>query len=113
MAFYSKHIFFCTNQKTDGNKKSCQNHNAINMCIYAKKKLLELKLPTGEQGIRISKAGCLGRCDAGPNIVIYPDNVWYTYSSKEDIDKILKNHLIDSKIVEELLTTPSEQHSKQ
>ena len=47
-------------------------------------------------------AGCLGRCDDGPVLVVYPDNVWYTYVDKEDIDDIIDNHLLHGRIVERL-----------
>jgi (2Fe-2S) ferredoxin len=52
--------------------------------------------------IKINKTGCLGRCGYGPNIVIFPDNIWYQYQSLQDIDKIIYDHLIQGKIVEEL-----------
>ena len=51
---------------------------------------------------RVNKAGCLGRCDDGPVIVVYPDNVWYTYVDKEDIDEIIDSHLVNDRIVDRL-----------
>jgi (2Fe-2S) ferredoxin len=52
--------------------------------------------------VRVNKAGCLGRCDEGPVLVVYPDNVWYTYVDKEDIDDIIDNHLVHGRVVERL-----------
>ena len=52
--------------------------------------------------MRINKAGCLGRCDDGPVIVVYPDNVWYTYVDKDDIDEIIDSHLVHDRIVDRL-----------
>ena len=52
--------------------------------------------------MRVNKAGCLGRCDDGPVLVVYPDNVWYTYVDKEDIDDIIDNHLLHGRIVDRL-----------
>ena len=52
--------------------------------------------------MRVNTAGCLGRCDDGPVLVVYPDNVWYTYVDKEDIDDIIDNHLLHGRIVERL-----------
>ena len=48
-------------------------------------------------------AGCLGRCDVGPVIVVYPQETWYTYIDEEDIDEIIESHLKNDKIVERLL----------
>lgn len=52
--------------------------------------------------MRINKAGCLGRCDDGPVLVVYPDNVWYTYLDEEDVDEIINEHLLHGRIVERL-----------
>lgn len=101
MSYYEKHIFFCTNQK-DNDKKCCQQANATELLNYAKKRIAELGLSVNKQ-IRMNKAGCLGRCEEGPSIVIYPEGVWYTYANQNDIDEIIQTHLIDQKIVDRLL----------
>ena len=52
--------------------------------------------------MRINAAGCLGRCEQGPVIVVYPEGTWYTYVDKEDIDEIVDRHLLKGEIVERL-----------
>lgn len=101
MSHYTKHIFICTNQKAPG-KQCCANSGGEEYFAFMKAKLLELDLH-GPGKIRVSKSGCLGRCSSGPCIVIYPEGVWYTYSSFSDIEQIIKSHLIDGEIVEQLL----------
>ena len=54
---------------------------------YAKKKVKELGL-SGEGKVRVNMAGCLDRCDDGPVIVVYPEEIWYTYLDKSDVDEI-------------------------
>tara|TARA_B100000029_G_scaffold488359_1_gene544831 strand:- start:1135 stop:1344 length:210 start_codon:yes stop_codon:yes gene_type:complete len=56
-----------------------------------------------DKKIRINTSGCLDHCEYGPAMVVYPDNVWYSYQSEEDIDLIIKEHLINDSIVEKLL----------
>lgn len=80
-------MFICTNQKSNG-KPCCATHNSCEIVEYAKARSKELGL-TKELKFRISSSGCLGRCSSGPVLVVYPDGVWHTYNSKEDIDKIL------------------------
>ena len=41
-------------------------------------------------------------------MVIYPEGVWYRYDSPEDVDEILKTHLIEGGRVERLLLTPED-----
>jgi len=105
MSHYKSHIFFCTNIRASG-KRCCHESGASEMCSYAKKKVAALELG-GKGGVRISSAGCLGRCELGPVIVVYPEGVWYSYSSTQDIDEIIESHIIQGKIVERLLTNES------
>ena len=69
---------------------------------YAKARVKALNL-SGKGQVRVNVAGCLGRCNEGPTIVIYPEGVWYTYRSTEDIDEILQEHVIQGRIVTHLL----------
>ena len=34
--------------------------------------------------------------------MVYPDEVWYTYIDKEDVDEIIEEHLINGRIVDRL-----------
>ena len=56
----------------------------------------------GKGNIRINKAGCMDRCDDGPVIVVYPEEVWYTYVDKDDIEEIIQEHLVHGRVVERL-----------
>jgi len=68
---------------------------------YAKQRIKALGL-NGEKGVRINSAGCLGRCEKGPVVVIYPEGIWYTWIDEEDIDEIIEQHLQQGNIVERL-----------
>lgn len=97
---FSHHVFFCTNQRPNG-ESCCQDHGANELRAYAKDKVKALKL-AGEGKVRINSAGCLDRCDQGPVMVVYPEAVWYTFVDKEDIDEIIESHLVNGKPVERL-----------
>ncbi|HEX6827698.1 MAG TPA: (2Fe-2S) ferredoxin domain-containing protein, partial [Burkholderiales bacterium] len=56
----------------------------------------------GPGKVRVNSAGCLDRCAEGPCVVVYPDGVWYTYVDKEDIDEIIREHLVHGRQVERL-----------
>ncbi len=100
MSYYQYHVFFCVNQRVD-NAACCNNIGAQNIRDYAKKRIKSLEL-AGKNKIRINNAGCLDRCNEGPVIVIYPEEIWYTYIDKEDVDEIIDEHLIKGLIVERL-----------
>lgn len=99
MSYYRHHVFFCTNQRQS--KACCQDHNAQSLRDYAKDKVKALGL-AGPGGVRINSAGCLDRCSEGPVIVIYPQETWYTYVDRDDIDEIIEQHLQHDRVVERL-----------
>ena len=99
MSFYKHHLFFCTNIREDG--VCCQEHDAAKMRDYAKRKTKELGI-AGQGGVRVNKAGCLDRCSEGPCVVVYPDAIWYAYETKEDVDEIIDEHLLNGRVVKRL-----------
>ncbi|NTV10779.1 MAG: (2Fe-2S) ferredoxin domain-containing protein [Zoogloea sp.] len=100
MSYFEHHVFICCNQRAEG-ETSCNNHGASELHAYAKDRVAALGL-NGAGKLRINKAGCLGRCDEGPVMVVYPDNVWYTFLDREDIDEIIEEHLVHGRVVERL-----------
>ena len=101
MSYYKHHVFFCCNQRTNG-EACCNDHSASDLRDYAKKKVKELGLD-GEGKVRINQAGCLDRCPDGPVMVVYPGETWYTYVDKSDVDEIISEHLQNGRTVERLL----------
>jgi (2Fe-2S) ferredoxin len=100
MSFYKYHVFFCTNQRGPG-EPACGNHGASALRDYAKQRVKALG-DAVSGNVRINSAGCLGRCEVGPAVVIYPEGTWYTYVDQEDIDEIIDRHLVKGEIVERL-----------
>jgi len=100
MSHFKHHVFFCTNQRTNG-EACCQEHGANDMRVYAKDRVKQLA-PKELGRIRVNSAGCLDRCELGPVLVVYPEAVWYTYIDQEDIDEIIEEHLLHGRIVERL-----------
>ena len=62
----------------------------------------------GVENIRPNAAGCLDRCEFGPNMVIYPEGVWYHYETTEDIDEIVQKHLVEGGRVDRLMLQPDQ-----
>lgn len=100
MSHYKYHVFFCCNQREAG-AACCNNHHSQEMRDYAKNRVKSLQL-AGPGKVRVNQAGCMDRCNEGPVIVIYPQEIWYTYVDKSDIDEIIDEHLLHGRIVERL-----------
>jgi (2Fe-2S) ferredoxin len=97
--FYKKHIFFCTNRRTEKNKRSCGSEEVESLRLYMKEKIKLL----GVKGLRVNSSGCLNRCKKGPLMVIYPEGVWLKVTNKKDIDLIIEEHIKKDKLIKKLL----------
>jgi (2Fe-2S) ferredoxin len=101
-SYYERHIFFCTNQRTDG-RASCGDHHSLDAAAHCKQAVKAAGL-NGAGKVRVNQAGCLDRCAAGPVCVVYPEAVWYSFVDQHDIDEIVASHLQNGVVVERLLT---------
>jgi (2Fe-2S) ferredoxin len=100
MPKFEKHIFVCGNQRPEGHPRGCCDPTA-----QAKlQKLFKQKLAQrGLKGrVRANQSGCLDQCEHGPNIVVYPDAVWYGHVNEADVDEIIESHIIGGRPVERL-----------
>jgi len=101
--FYRKHVFCCTNERPAGHPRGCcKEKGAEKLRNYMKARAKEF----GLDDVRINNSGCLDRCELGPTMVIYPEGVWYRCATREDVDEVLKTHLIEGGRVERLMIMP-------
>ncbi|MFA5719442.1 MAG: (2Fe-2S) ferredoxin domain-containing protein, partial [Acholeplasmataceae bacterium] len=63
------------------------------------KLLKELHL---EDEVYVYMSGCFGLCEKGPVVIIYPDQVFYVHITKEDVEEIVKEHIVKGNIVSKL-----------
>ena len=94
------HIFVCTNQRTGTDRSSCGEAHGLDLVAEFKKQTKDLK--TGLK-IRAQRAGCLGICDFGPTVAVYPEGIFYVGVKKEDVTEIIQSHILNKKPVERLL----------
>ena len=89
---------------------------AISACVStgckalgAQKVLEAFNVEINKQGLEgkvdIKETGCLGFCEKGPRIVIYPEEIYYFQVDAKDVPEIVLKTLINNKIVERLLYT--------
>jgi len=103
--YYARHVFCCVNERPPGHPRGCcKDKDAARLRNYMKSRVKELEI----MGVRVNAAGCLDRCELGPTMVIYPEGVWYSCRTTEDVDEILRVHLIDGGRVPRLMLRPGD-----
>jgi (2Fe-2S) ferredoxin/tRNA A58 N-methylase Trm61 len=93
------HIFVCTQQKPEG-VTSCPANGAFAVLDKLDRELQARGL-TNE--IQLTTSGCMGLCDEGPILVVYPEGAWYRRVQPSDVAEIVKTHLVDGKKVDRLV----------
>lgn len=97
-AFY---IFKCEQSSPPGMPKpSCVNEQTRELYGYMGQRLMEKGLIATVQPVRTA---CLNRCQQGPVMMVEPGHHLYVYLTKEKIDRIIDEHIIGGKVVEEYL----------
>jgi len=102
---YRLHLFICTHQRPEGERRrGCGDLGGAAARDHLKSRAKAL----GLDDVRINSAGCLGRCESGPLLVVYPDAVWYRFDSLADLDEILDRHLSRGQRVDRLWLDPAQ-----
>lgn len=97
---YKHHVFACHTQRPPGHPRgSCGSLGAQPLWDRMGKAIEAQRLID----IGFTAAGCLGFCNAGPLMVVYPEGVWYRPATPEDIDEIVESHFKQGKRVDRLV----------
>ena len=96
---FRHHVFVCTQQKPEG-VTCCPASGSMSI-------LGALHGELGKQGlsndVQVSTCGCLGLCDDGPIMIVYPEGVWYRKLKADDVPEIVASHLKSGTVVSRLV----------
>jgi (2Fe-2S) ferredoxin len=82
---YLCHIFVCTHDRK-GERKSCADGNSNDIRMALKQ---EVDIRRWKGTVRVSQCGCLGLCQKGPNVILYPQKIWFSEVLESDVPAII------------------------
>jgi (2Fe-2S) ferredoxin len=95
MDAYSRHVIVCTGGYCSPERKGRELYSLL-------ANLLEREgLLFGPERVKRGETPCLGVCERGPIVVVYPDGVWYASVTPELLARIVTEHLKHGRVVEE------------
>lgn len=95
-----RHVFVCTQNRPPGHPRgACAARGATEVlqAFWA-----ELQKRGAYDRVAVTYSGCMGPCEAGPNVLVYPEGVLYSGVSKADVAEIFDSHLEGGQPVERL-----------
>lgn len=97
LAPYERHVFVCTGPR-------CAPETSPEIYETLKAKLKELKID--QKSVRRAQVQCFGICQGGPILLVYPEGTWYHHVTREKLDRIIAEHLVEGKPITEWLFYP-------
>ena len=97
---FRHHVFVCENRRDPSDPRgSCGAKGSAAIRDALKEELARRGL---KKIVRANSAGCLDQCSHGVTVVVYPEAVWYGRVTVDDVDRIVREHLVGGRPVEDL-----------
>ena len=93
------HLFVCTQKKTEG-IPSCPANGSLAVLDALESEIQGRGL---DNEVQLTTCGCMGLCDEGPMMVVYPAGIWYRRVQPSDVSEIVGSHLRGGKPVDRLV----------
>jgi (2Fe-2S) ferredoxin len=87
-----KHVFVCTQVRPPGHPRgSC---SASGCAEVMNEFMNEIQSRNLFDKIALTNTGCMGPCNLGSSVLIYPEGIMYGSVKKDDVKTIIEQHLL-------------------
>jgi len=80
------HLFVCQHGRPEGKSSCAAGWDSVLALVELKGLLRE----AGLESVRVSKSGCLGPCEKGPNLLLYPQRIWFHQVRQSDLPDVVR-----------------------
>ncbi len=99
MGPYKHHVLVCVSHRPALVGPSCGTNGSNDLLMAIQEAVVKQGL--GDR-VLVTGSTCLGPCEEGVNVVVYPDAVWYRNVGAEDVSELVQGHLVEGKPVARL-----------
>jgi len=92
------HVYACQQEKP-GNAPCCSGRGSAAVLDALRKELVANGLM---DTVQVTTCGSLGMCERGPNMVVYPEGVWYAGVQVADVPELVREHFQNGRPLERL-----------
>lgn len=93
------HVYACQQEKPGTTAPCCSARGSAQVLDALRKEIAAQGL--GDE-VQITTCGSLGMCERGPNMVVYPEGVWYSGVQPGDVPELVREHFKNGRVVERL-----------
>ncbi len=93
------HVYACQQEKP-GLSPCCSGRGSAAVLDALRKEIAAQGLGAD---VQVTTCGSLGLCERGPNMVVYPEGVWYSGVQVRDVPEIVRDHFKNGRPVERLV----------
>jgi (2Fe-2S) ferredoxin len=104
MAPYRRHVLVCTGGFCSPDRRGRELYSLLASLLQRESLLF------GPDRVKRGETPCLGVCDGGPIVVVYPEGIWYARVTPELLERIVVEHLKEGRVVEEAVFFRLEGH---
>ena len=97
ISHYCCHLLLCVGPRCTQDGQSQELYDSLGARFKA------AGLQEGDLRVKRSRVSCFAACKGGPIVCVQPDGVWYYNVTSANMDRIIDEHLVHGRVVQELV----------